>query len=104
MTNLPGMELFVRRIDDNAKTQPDHVLLRFPKGPDWEREGYQSLNWRQYADGINKIAYWLDETLGASVDNDTIAYSGPSDLRYGILHAAAVKTNRRVSTKQPTLR
>jgi hypothetical protein len=99
-TNISGTELFVRKIDENAKTQPQHVLARFPTGPDWETAGYRSLNWQQYADGINKTAYWLDETFGKSVDNDTVAYSGPSDIRYAIMHAAAVKTNRKVSYLQ----
>ncbi|KAL2883809.1 hypothetical protein SGCOL_000957 [Colletotrichum sp. CLE4] len=94
-TSTPGMELFVRRIDENAKWQPHHTLVRFAGGPDWETEGYRSLTWQQYADGINKTAHWLDETFGKSVDNDTVAYSGPSDVRYAFLFAASVKTGRK---------
>ncbi|KAI9163201.1 LOW QUALITY PROTEIN: acetyl-CoA synthetase-like protein [Paramyrothecium foliicola] len=95
-SNTPGMELFVRKIDENAKWQPQHTLVRFASGPDWETEGYRSLTWQQYADGINATAHWLDETFGKSVDNDTVAYSGPSDVRYAFLFAASVKTGRKV--------
>ncbi|KAK1473437.1 hypothetical protein CABS01_04099 [Colletotrichum abscissum] len=95
-TNTPGMELFVRRIDENAKWQPHHALVRFAGGPDWETEGYRSLTWQQYADGINKTAHWLDKTFGKSVNNDTVAYSGPSDVRYAFLFAASVKTGRKL--------
>lgn len=95
------MELFVNKIDENAKWKPNHTLVRFASGPNWETEGYRSLTWQQYADGINKTAYWLDETFGKSVDNDTVAYSGPSDVRYAFLFAASVKTGRKVMTKFP---
>ncbi|KAK6221183.1 hypothetical protein QIS74_04912 [Colletotrichum tabaci] len=94
-TSTPGMELFVRKIDENAKWQPHHTLVRFAGGPDWETEGYRSLTWQQYADGINKTAHWLDKTFGKSVDNETVAYSGPSDVRYAFLFAASVKTGRK---------
>lgn len=99
--NISGMELFVKKIEENAKWKPHHTLVRFASGPNWETEGYRSLTWQQYADGINKTAYWLDETFGKSVANDTVAYSGPSDVRYAFLFAAAVKTGRKVSTESP---
>ncbi|KAL0930182.1 uncharacterized protein CTRU02_215002 [Colletotrichum truncatum] len=93
-TGIPGMELFIRKIDENARWKPHDVLVRYPSGPNWEAEGYCSLNWRQYADGINKTAHWLDKVFGKSAGNETIAYSGPSDLRYAFLFGAAVKTSR----------
>ncbi|KAM0814309.1 hypothetical protein AB5N19_00099 [Seiridium cardinale] len=92
----PGMDLFVRRIDENAKWQPHHTLVRFPDGLDWETDGYRSLTWQQYADAINKTAYWLDETFGRCINNETVAYYGPSDIRYAILFAASVKTGRKL--------
>ncbi|KAF1922667.1 acetyl-CoA synthetase-like protein [Didymella exigua CBS 183.55] len=94
-TNIPGMELFVRKIDENAKWHPNHTLVRFASGPNWETEGYRSLTWQQYAEGINATAHWLDETFGKSVGNETVAYSGPSDVRYAFLFAASVKTGRK---------
>lgn len=100
-TTGPNPELFVRKIDEKAEWVPNHTAARFPSGPDWETAGYRSLNWRQFADGINKIAHWLDETLGKSVDNDTVAYSGPSDMRYAFIFAALNKTNRKVCDIPP---
>lgn len=93
-----GSELFVRKIDEKAKWMPHHTVVRFPNGPDWETAGYRSLTWRQYADGINKVANWLDDKFGKSADNDTIAYIGPSDMRYCFIFSALNKTNRKVST------
>ncbi|POS75830.1 hypothetical protein DHEL01_v205783 [Diaporthe helianthi] len=89
-------ELFVRKIDEKAQWIPHETVIRFPRGPDWETCGYRSLTWSQYADSVNKTAHWLDKTLGRSVKNDTIAYAGPSDLRYAFIFAALNKTSRKL--------
>lgn len=90
-----GKELYIDRIDENAKWKPHHTFARVPKA-NWETEGYQSITHRQYANGINKIAHWLDETFGKSVDNDTFAYFGGNDIRYAFVFAALNKSNRKV--------
>ncbi|KAF2191424.1 acetyl-CoA synthetase-like protein [Zopfia rhizophila CBS 207.26] len=82
-------------IEKKAEWLPEHTFVRYP-GPDWETNGYRTITWRQYADAINKAAYWLDGQLGKSTDNDTIAYIGPPDPRYSIILPAAIKTNRKL--------
>lgn len=93
--DAPGKELLVRKIDENAKWTPHHTFLRYPAA-NWETEGYRGLTCRQFADGINKVAHWLDKTLGKSLDNETIAYLGANDIRYAYLWPALNKTNRKV--------
>ncbi|RYO81435.1 hypothetical protein DL762_007107 [Monosporascus cannonballus] len=90
-----GKELFVRKIEEKARWMPDHVFVRIPD-ENFEARGYRSITWRQYNDGVNKIAHWLDETLGKSVHNDTIAYFGANDIRYAFLFAALNKSNRKL--------
>ncbi|KUI53384.1 Fatty acid transporter protein [Cytospora mali] len=86
--------LLVRAIDNKAKLIPNHTFLRFP-GEDWEVNGYSTITWRQYVDGINKVAHWLDDQLGKSVNNETVAYMGPNDVRYTFVWPALNKTNRK---------
>jgi acyl-CoA synthetase (AMP-forming)/AMP-acid ligase II len=88
--------LMTEIIDEKAEWIGDHTFMRYP-APNWEVDGYRTMTWRQYADAINKIAYWLDERLGTSQDNDTIAYLGPQDARYVFILPAVIKTNRKVS-------
>lgn len=88
-------KLFVRRIEENARLIPTNIFARVPlRG--WEENGYRSITWKQYDDGINKIAHWLDKTLGKSTDNDTVSYFGANDIRYAFVHAALNKSNRKV--------
>lgn len=87
--------LFVRALEEKAKCAPNHTFIRFP-GEDWETKGYSTITWRQYLDGINKVAHWLDKQLGTSVNNDTVAYMGPNDARYAFVWPALIKTNRKV--------
>ncbi|RDW59031.1 hypothetical protein BP5796_11955 [Coleophoma crateriformis] len=88
-------DLPVHLIDGNAQHCPDDVVLRYP-GPDWETNGYRTLTWKQYADAVNKTAFWLDQELGKCTTPrpETFAYWGPNDLRYALLMPAAMKTNR----------
>ncbi|MCJ1395312.1 hypothetical protein MMC18_008196 [Xylographa bjoerkii] len=44
----------------------------------------------ELANAVNKIAYWLEQNFGASTVFETLAYMGPSDLRYAIVFLAAV--------------
>lgn len=94
--NPYGLKTIVKWLDDKAAWTPHHTYLRYP-GPDWETQGYSTITWRQYRDAANRIAHWLDEKLGPDSGNDTIAYMGPNDVRYGLLLPAVVKTGRKVS-------
>lgn len=97
----PDLKLLVEAIEDRAKWFPNNTFMRYPP-PDWEATGYRSLSWRQYLDGINKTAHWLDEQLGC-VDTwgsfETVAYAGPNDARYAFIFPAVIKTKRKVGQK-----
>ncbi|OHE97129.1 hypothetical protein CORC01_07570 [Colletotrichum orchidophilum] len=90
-------KLFVRKIEENARLTPTNIFARVPLD-DWQTNGYRSITWKQYNDGINKLAHWLDETLGTSVDNDTVSYFGANDIRYAFIFAALNKSNRKLLT------
>ncbi|KAK1565952.1 uncharacterized protein LY79DRAFT_529732 [Colletotrichum navitas] len=97
MSFATGEKLFVRKIEERARLTPTNIFARVPLN-DWERDGYRSITWKQYNDGINKIAHWLDKTLGKSVDNDTVSYFGSNDIRYAFVFAALNKTSRKLLT------
>lgn len=98
--NPYGLKLFVNMIQEKAALIPSHTWLRYP-GENWESNGYTAVTWRQFLNGVNKVAHWLDETLGKTSSNDAVAYSGPNDIRYGLIFAAVVKTGRKASVHKP---
>ncbi|TLD06517.1 uncharacterized protein PgNI_08285 [Pyricularia grisea] len=94
---MSSEKLFVRKIEEKSRLIPSNIFARVPL-PNWETNGYRSITWKQYNDGINKIAWWLDETLGKSINNDTVAYFGANDIRYAYIFAALNKTGRKLLT------
>jgi acyl-coenzyme A synthetase/AMP-(fatty) acid ligase len=93
--NAIEAKLLINVLEEKAKWMPNDTYMRYP-GKNWETEGYLTISWKEYANSIDKMAYWLDNQLGKATKNDTIAYFGPSDPRYGILVPAAYKTGRKV--------
>jgi len=94
--------LLISAIEEKVKWLPNETYMRYP-APDWEVQGYRTLTWANYGDSINKVAFWLDETLGKTTGNETVAYLGPNDLRYALLLPAVVKTGRKLLIPSDTV-
>jgi acyl-CoA synthetase (AMP-forming)/AMP-acid ligase II len=92
-TNTEQGTLLVTSIEEKTRWFSNHTVFRYPS-PNWEKDGYRSLTWVQWNDAINKVAFWLDEQLGAG-KNKSVAYLGPSDLRYSVIIPALIKTGRK---------
>ncbi|KAH8812304.1 hypothetical protein F5884DRAFT_750614 [Xylogone sp. PMI_703] len=94
----PQPRLLVNVIDSHAKNDPDGAFILYANSSSWESEdGYHTITWKQFANAINKAAFWLDEKLPErSGEPQTVAYLGPSDPRYYIIIAAASKSKRRL--------
>ncbi|KAE9369012.1 acetyl-CoA synthetase-like protein [Stipitochalara longipes BDJ] len=92
--------LLPKIIDFNAEAHPTKLYAIFPKS-ELLSDGFYEFTYKQFADSINHISWWLDESLGKSQSFDTIAYIGPKDIRYSILAVAAIKTHRKVLFPSP---
>lgn len=89
--------LLPRIVDFNAELYPSRTYATFPRNGDLEN-GFQKLNFRNFANAINRAAWWLDLVLGPKAEDfETFAYIGSKDIRYSILAVAAIKTGRKVS-------
>jgi acyl-CoA synthetase (AMP-forming)/AMP-acid ligase II len=91
----PQGQLVTHIIDEKAQWMPNNTVLRYGL-EDWEESGYRTMTWKQYANAVNKVAYWLDSQLGKATTCDTIGYFGPNDPRYAILLPAVMKNERKV--------
>ncbi|KAI4655395.1 hypothetical protein J4E93_000107 [Alternaria ventricosa] len=91
----PQGQLLVHAIEEKAQWIPNNMYMRY--APDnWEVCGYKTITWKQYANAIDKMAFWFDEQLGKAVDRETMAYFGPNDPRYAILIPAIAKNGRKL--------
>jgi hypothetical protein len=91
-----GQRLVPTIIDERASTHPTQPFASIPVTSS-PQDGFRDINYAQLANAINRLAWWIEETLGKGVDQETLTYIGPNDLRYAILTVAAIKTGYKVS-------
>ena len=83
-------------IDEIARNEPDAHYAEYPKAPTSYEEGFTPVTYAQFANAINGAAWLLENKLGKGAAFQTLAYLGPSDLRYMIFAMAAVKAGYKV--------
>ncbi|KAJ0426103.1 hypothetical protein BJY00DRAFT_307607 [Aspergillus carlsbadensis] len=85
-------------IDHFAKTKPAAVYAEYPLSPTSYDLGFRPITFRDLANTVNGIAWWLTETLGRG-NGEVLAYIGPNDLRYPALVLGALKAGYVVCTR-----
>ncbi|TVY87466.1 Non-canonical non-ribosomal peptide synthetase [Lachnellula willkommii] len=95
-----GKRLVPHIIDDRARESPGQLFAAFPKSSRIE-DGFQDVTYGQFANAINACAWWIEQEIGKGVDFQTLAYIGPSDLRYAILTVGALKTGHKAFFPSP---
>ena len=91
-----GSRLLPQVVDDLAQHDPKRVYATFPISSDFS-QGLRDVTMLELAQAVNKFAYWLEGAIGRSTVFETLAYMGPSDIRYAIVFLAAVKCGYKVS-------
>ena len=91
-----GSRLLPQVVDQLSHSDPTRVYATFPLSSDLSR-GFRDVTMFETAQAVNKLAWWIEMNLGRSTVFETIAYIGPSDLRYAIVFLAAVKCGYKVS-------
>ena len=92
MADIP---LVQHLIDERAIKESDRLFCAVPKSENID-DGLRHVTYREFANAVNRCAWWLEKELEKSQRFETIAYIGPSDLRYVIITIAANKTGFKV--------
>ena len=90
-----NQQLLLTLIDERARTEPDRlycVLLKSSKEPN----GVIKITYRDWANAIDRCAWWIDSIFGLKQDFRTLAYLGPTDIRYALITLAAAKAGFKV--------
>ena len=90
-----GRRLIVSRVDQLAQTAPTSIWASFPPSSNVS-QGLRDISWADFANSINRAAFWIKSTLGTSHDFQTIAYIGAADVRYFVFLLASIKTGYKV--------
>lgn len=84
-------ELVPNIVDRLASLTPTAPYALYPRSPWSYDEGYRTVTYKDFANAINGLAWWLHETLGVGKNFEVLAYIGPNDVRYTALVLGAVK-------------
>lgn len=84
-------------IDERARAEPDRLYCAFLKTTD-VNDGVVKLSYSEFANAVNRLAWFIEETFGKSDDFTTLAYVGLTDIRYALITLAAAKTGHKVKT------
>lgn len=89
-------------IQERARSDPGRVWANCPVQDD-NQAGvavnqyqliYRKVTYREFSSAIDSVAQILKKSLGKAFD--TLAYLGPTDLRYSIVVVAAIKAGYKV--------
>lgn len=94
--NTPyGRRLLPLLIDEIAAQDPERPWVSVAK-TDNLQDGFQDLSYRRFANAINRMAWWLESSIGKGQNHETLAYIGPPDVRYYVVCLVAVKVGYKV--------
>ncbi|MCJ1433008.1 hypothetical protein MMC27_002367 [Xylographa pallens] len=85
-----GHRLIPTLVDDLAETTPEYIFASIPRSAQFA-DGLRDVSIRTFARAVNRAASWIKSTIGKGTAFETIAYTGPTDLRYYIVAIAASK-------------
>ncbi|KAI9736294.1 MAG: putative NRPS-like protein biosynthetic cluster [Cirrosporium novae-zelandiae] len=98
-----GYRLLPNIVDDLARDTPSKLYALIPKSANIS-DGFHEVSYREFADAINSVSWWLEETLGkpkGKWGEQTVGYLGPNDIRYPIFFVALIKAGYKALLTSP---
>ncbi|PQE06723.1 L-aminoadipate-semialdehyde dehydrogenase protein [Rutstroemia sp. NJR-2017a BBW] len=88
--------------DELARTVPDHSLFAYPK-TDMPADGFVEVSAKCFANGINRVAWYLESVLGKAPEGTfpAVGYIGHSDIRYFLFMFGAIKAGYKMLYLSP---
>ena len=93
---IPGSRHLPVAIDIVAKNNPTRAWACIPKSSNLS-DGYYDVSFRDFANAINRAAWFIESKFGKSTAFEPVGYIGKPDMRYHVLAMAAAKTGYQVS-------
>ncbi|KAL1306390.1 hypothetical protein AAFC00_005097 [Neodothiora populina] len=84
-------------IDEVARTAPQKPWVYVPRHNEDVTKGYKTITFSQLQHSINKMARWIEATVGISGTRETLAFMDrTNDIRYIFAIGAALKTGYKI--------
>ncbi|KAI1392428.1 putative NRPS-like enzyme [Hypoxylon trugodes] len=78
-------------VDRLARESPDASYGVWPIVPASYEAGLRTVTYKQLANVVNGLAWWLTEQLGPGQNHEVLTYIGPNDVRVSALALGAIK-------------
>lgn len=101
-SDSPPVPLFQRRqlivnvADGLARNRPQGTYGYLPVSAFGYEKGFRRVSYKQFANMVNGLAWWLTATLGRSSSFEAITYVGPNDFVHNAMVLASVKCGYKV--------
>jgi hypothetical protein len=76
-----GRRLVVSIVDDWARDEPDRILYSLPLTRN-VAEGFRDITALEFANAVNRTAWWLESQLGKGSSFPTVGYMGPCKINF----------------------
>jgi hypothetical protein len=90
-----GERLLPQVVEAIAETDPSRVWASIPISLD-VTDGFRDITFKEMLHAIDFICWWIEYQIGSSRDFETVAYLGPSDMRYSVMLVATMKCRYQV--------
>ncbi|EFR04290.1 L-aminoadipate-semialdehyde dehydrogenase [Nannizzia gypsea CBS 118893] len=96
-----GKRLVISVFDEVAAEEPGRILYSLPVSRDVS-EGFRDITALQFANAVNRTAWWLEAELGKGSSFPTVGYFGPwNDFRYILLILGCIKAGYKALLPSP---
>ncbi len=83
-----------------AAQYPDLIWTEYSINPNDARDGYRKVTFREFANAVHAMAWWIEENVGKPKTNDgseTLVYMGPNEVIFAILALGSSMAGYKVS-------
>ncbi|KAJ4303248.1 hypothetical protein N0V90_002141 [Kalmusia sp. IMI 367209] len=91
----------VKIVDEIARSRPHSVYGYFPRSSSGYKDGFYKLTYRQLANAVNGLAWWMAAQLGKCTASQTLLYVGDNDFMQNIMLLACAKTGYKLLLVSP---
>ena len=71
-----GQRLLPQLVDERGRTMPERIMYSFAK-TDRPSDGFLDVTTKQFANAVNRAAWWIQSCLGKGLNFPTVGYIGP---------------------------
>ncbi|KAI0021598.1 hypothetical protein F4780DRAFT_270976 [Xylariomycetidae sp. FL0641] len=95
-----GKRLLPSLVDEISQSDPTRVLYSVMKSND-PKQGYYNITVKEFAQAVDRCAWYIEAELGRGSGFPTLAYIGPQDVVHAILILACIKTGYQLFLSSP---